>query len=131
MLNQMMERVGSLPKGSLIQTIGRLLPKQLIPSIGIATFIALIGIGAISINFGYLLPSRTTLWINNQAQAQPPRLAQIAFTTNRDGNFEIYVMDADGNNVRRLTDHPATDYGPAWSPDGRFIAFGREDGTST
>jgi len=32
-------------------------------------------------------------------------------------------MDADGRNVKRLTNHPAIDQDPAWSPDGRRIAF--------
>ena len=49
--------------------------------------------------------------------------AQIAFTSTRDGNLEIYVMDADGNNQIRLTNHPEHDYQPSWSPDGRRIAF--------
>ncbi|UCC48931.1 MAG: PD40 domain-containing protein, partial [Gemmatimonadota bacterium] len=41
----------------------------------------------------------------------------------RDGNYEIYVMNADGSNPVRLTDNPAGDYEPAWSPDGTRIAF--------
>ena len=49
--------------------------------------------------------------------------AQIAFTSIRDGNPEIYVMDADGSNVLRLTHHFAWDAYPAWLPDGRVIAF--------
>ena len=49
--------------------------------------------------------------------------AQIAFTSFRDGNREIYVMDADGSNLRNLTRNPALDYAPAWSPDGGQIAF--------
>ncbi len=49
--------------------------------------------------------------------------AQIAFTSYRDGNAEIYVMDADGSNLRNLTRNPARDYAPAWSPDGGRIAF--------
>ena len=49
--------------------------------------------------------------------------AQIAFTSIRDRNLEIYVMDADGNNQIRLTNHPEHDYQPSWSPDGGRIAF--------
>jgi Tol biopolymer transport system component len=45
------------------------------------------------------------------------------FTSNRDGNAEIYVMNADGSGQTRLTDHPARDVGPAWSPAGARIAF--------
>ena len=48
---------------------------------------------------------------------------QIAFTSNRDGNFKIYVMDADGDNLRRLTNNPAIDGSPSWSPDGKRIVF--------
>ena len=48
---------------------------------------------------------------------------QIAFTSTRDGIQEIYVMDADGKNQRRLTHHPASGYQPSWSPDGKKIAF--------
>ena len=43
--------------------------------------------------------------------------AKIAFTSERDGDAEIYVMDADGSGVKRLTDHTADDRLPAWSPD--------------
>ena len=49
--------------------------------------------------------------------------AQIAFVSKRDGNFEIYVMDADGGNQRRLTNNRADDWSPSWSPDGKRIAF--------
>ncbi len=38
---------------------------------------------------------------------------QIAFTSGRDGNSEIYMMDADGKNQRRLTNHPAGDSQPS------------------
>ncbi len=47
----------------------------------------------------------------------------IVFASARDGNAEIYVMDADGKNQRRLTNHPLTDSQPSWSPDGKKIAF--------
>jgi Tol biopolymer transport system component len=39
---------------------------------------------------------------------------------------DIYLMDADGSNVVRLTDDPAGEFMPRWSPDGRLIAFVRE-----
>ena len=52
-----------------------------------------------------------------------PDATQLVFTSNRDGNYEIYCMAADGSNVRRLTDNPAEDHAPSWSPDGRRIAF--------
>jgi TolB protein len=48
---------------------------------------------------------------------------QIAFVSDRDGNPEIYVINIDGTGATRLTDHPAGDYAPAWSPDGIRIAF--------
>src|SRR5205814_2334939 len=40
-----------------------------------------------------------------------------------DGNFEIYVMHADGSAPTRLTSSPGADVQPTWSPDGRQIAF--------
>jgi Tol biopolymer transport system component len=45
------------------------------------------------------------------------------FVSWRDGNGEVYAMDADGSEPRNLTQHPAKDVRPAWSPDGRRIAF--------
>ena len=43
--------------------------------------------------------------------------------SDRDGNSEIYVMNVDGTGLTRLTDDPAVDVYPAWSPDGSRIAF--------
>ncbi|MDX6695497.1 MAG: hypothetical protein QOF02_3100 [Blastocatellia bacterium] len=48
---------------------------------------------------------------------------KIAFSTTRDGNSEIYVMNADGSSPRRLTFDASFDGDPAWSPDGTRLLF--------
>ena len=60
---------------------------------------------------------------DNFNPAWSPDGRQLAFTSNRDGNYEIYVMNADGSNQRRITFDPATDAEPSWSPDGQRIVF--------
>ena len=59
-----------------------------------------------------LMLSGVVLLVNVPAQA--PVQAQIAFQSDRDGNWEIYVIDADGNNPRNLTNNPADDVFPDW-----------------
>ncbi len=48
---------------------------------------------------------------------------RLVFTSNRDGNFEIYSMASDGTGTTRLTNQPASDILPAWSPNRARIAF--------
>ena len=55
--------------------------------------------------------------------AFPGANGAIAFTSDRGGDLEIYVMGADGSHVTQLTHDPAPDLRPAWSPDGSMIAF--------
>ena len=50
----------------------------------------------------------------------------IVFQSNRDGNFELYVMNADGTGVTRLTNYSGVDQFPDWSPNGQEIAFRRD-----
>jgi TolB protein len=59
----------------------------------------------------------------------PAYVPKIAFETIRDGNYEIYLMNPDGSDQANLTRHPAKDVAPAWSPDGKRLAFvsDRED----
>ena len=49
--------------------------------------------------------------------------SKIAFASNRDGNFEIYSMNADGSNQTNLTNNPVWDGCLSWSPDGMKIAY--------
>ena len=46
--------------------------------------------------------------------AWSPDGKKITFVTDRDGNYEIYVMDADGSNQKNLTNNPAEDTEPEW-----------------
>lgn len=49
--------------------------------------------------------------------------SKIIFQSTRDGNFEIYSMNADGSDQVRLTNNPANDVNPSLSPDGSMITF--------
>jgi Tol biopolymer transport system component len=60
------------------------------------------------------------------APAWSPDRRQIAFQSNRDGNWEIYTMRADGSAVRRLTNDDARDGEPGWAANGKRIAFTRD-----
>ncbi len=55
--------------------------------------------------------------------AWSPDGSRIAYVTDRDGNAEIYVMNADGSGVRRLTNTAAVEGSPSWTPDGNRIVF--------
>ena len=72
----------------------------------------------------------------NQQDSSPswsPDGKRIVFMSKRDGNTEVYVMDADGGNLQNLTNNPGGDSGPAWlntpfsvSPTGKkFTMWGR------
>jgi serine/threonine protein kinase/Tol biopolymer transport system component len=55
----------------------------------------------------------------------------IAYVSDREGNFEIYLQQIDGGPAINLTKNPAADIQPAFSPDGRQIAFvSNRSGTS-
>jgi Tol biopolymer transport system component len=62
--------------------------------------------------------------------AWSPDGRKIAFTSFRDGNSEIYVMNADGSGQTRLTNNSADDREPNWTPDGRISFTSGRDGSS-
>ena len=77
----------------------------------------------------YPNPKRLT---NNPAEDTDPSYhnGTITFSSNRDGNREIYSMSLQGTNVQRLTNNPADDQQPAWTYGGRRIVFATyRDGT--
>jgi Tol biopolymer transport system component len=64
---------------------------------------------------------------------------QIAFDVNTDiepnigegppADFDVFVVDADGSGLRRLTEAPGEDQGASWSPDGTKIVFQSDRGS--
>lgn len=50
---------------------------------------------------------------------------RLAFHSNRDGSNQVYVVDVDGSQLRRLTDHAGGSLTPKWSPDGKTIVYTR------
>ena len=52
-----------------------------------------------------------------------PLPGRIAFASDRDGDFEIYMINADGTSLVRLTESKGVDYPSSWSLDGRKLAF--------
>lgn len=74
-------------------------------------------------------PVRLTVNEHDTAPAGSPDGNRLAFMSNADGNWEIYVVDTEtrggqgGQGLRRLTENPARDGLPTWSPDGNWLAF--------
>ena len=57
------------------------------------------------------------------AQDIADNYGKIAFYSQRDDNYDIYVINDNGSNLQRLTTDPATDCWPEWTPDGTHISF--------
>jgi hypothetical protein len=77
-----------------------------------------------------LLPLLQEGATNIQAALAPDR-TRIAFSSNRTGGFDLYLMDADGRNPRRLTTETGNEGDPAWTPDGTQIVHTSTRGTTT
>jgi len=83
------------------------------------------GFRRIVLSFGFtVVTGLTVALLSAPAEAAfPGSNGKIVFRTNRDGNAEIYTMNADGTGRVNLTRNPAEDVDPRWSPDGTRIAF--------
>ena len=55
--------------------------------------------------------------------AKAPTTPKILFTSTRDGNSEVYIMNPDGTEQMNLTQHPGADLRAVWSPTGEQILF--------
>src|SRR6516164_7963480 len=64
---------------------------------------------------------------DNKARDVYPRFSPdgnwIAFSSNRDGNYDVFVISATGGKPRQLTFHPADDNVVGWSADGKKVVF--------
>lgn len=63
-----------------------------------------------------------------QVFAETPTTPKILFTSTRDSNHEVYMMNPDGSEQVNLTQHPARDVSAVWSPTGEQILFSSERG---
>lgn len=60
---------------------------------------------------------------SNAFPGPSPLGEKLLFQSNRDGDWDIYIMNSDGNGVRQLTNNKARDEAPVFSPDGYTFAF--------
>jgi Tol biopolymer transport system component len=81
-------------------------------------------------NPGTLIPILQDSASNVQAVLSPDR-TRIAFSSNRSGSLDLYVMDADGANPRRLSIESGNEGDPVWTPDGKQIVYTSTRGTAT
>jgi TolB protein len=69
-------------------------------------------------------------WFDEEPQWSPDgRRIAFASTRAQKGNLDLFLIDPDGSNLVRVTDHPAAEQGPAWAGDGQSLFFtGTRDG---
>jgi|TARA_R100000541_G_scaffold57181_2_gene67103 TolB protein len=74
----------------------------------------------------YLLFLVTFLSCNQKNKKQAEKYSpyqEIAFVSDRDGNSEIYMMDVNGDSLKRLTNNESLDFSPDWGKDGASVYF--------
>jgi len=65
---------------------------------------------------------------DDDSPTDPGESSVLVFSSDRDGNFEIYSANADGSDVRRLTTSAGDDGEPSWSTTGRIAFSSVRDG---
>jgi len=89
---------------------------------------------AVGANCGlYIVPSDgsaipTQLTTDSSDMAPAAHGSKVAFMSIRDGNWEIYSINTDGSDLKRLTNNGVNDGLPTFSPNGQFIAFVSDEG---
>lgn len=79
-------------------------------------------------------PTLTPLLTDEATNLQPvfsPDRTRIAYSSNRAGSFDLYVMDADGGAPRRVTTESGDENDPAWTPDGTRLVYTSAAGTKS
>ncbi|MFC2015920.1 hypothetical protein ACFLUM_03200 [Chloroflexota bacterium] len=79
--------------------------------------------GVWTIRPGGAAPARLSSDASDTAPSWAPDGSKVAFTSARDGNWELYWLDVASGQETRLTDQAAADVSPVWSPDGKQLAF--------
>jgi Tol biopolymer transport system component len=96
----------------------------LIPGFSGEAEVGLINTGAFAFNSSSTIRLRAHASTGEPAySAADESTGPIVFASNRGGNYDVYVMETDGSNLRRLTNNPGTDSLPDWSPSGDQIVF--------
>lgn len=67
--------------------------------------------------------SNPTQFLQGLSPIWSPDGRKIAFCSNVTGNFEIYIMNADGSNLTQITNYESDDIEPSWSPNGKYLVF--------
>ena len=79
-------------------------------------------VGTVPATGGVFTPLRSFAWSRGAVRLSPDGRF-VAYTEGESGLRDIHIISLDGSRAYRITDHPADDFSPIWSPDSRHLAF--------